>query len=692
MSETIINERIRLARRGDVGVILIDNPPINAGSHEVREGLLAAIRNIDADPTLAGVVLIGAGKMFMAGSDIREFGAPLKEPQLPAVIAALESSPKPYIAAIAGAALGGGYELSLGCDARIASAEAEVGLPECTLGIMPGAGGSQRLPRLIGREKAVELICAGTRVKAAEAARLGMIDTVAQGDLLDAAVAYLAGMRGTKRRLRDIPVPADDPESYPDARIKAVKRGRSRPHVIAAAEAVDYCGRNPFEEGLARERARFQELRMGREAFALRYLFLAERAASKIQDLKDVAARPSDTLMVVGGGTMGAGIAATFLLAGKRVVLLETSEEAVRAAESRVGSILVRQGERRRLSPEALAAVQSHLEVTTDNAKVSVADVVIEAAFEDIDVKRDIFANLGARARPGAALLTNTSYLSVGAIAEASGRPQDVAGMHFFSPAEIMRLVEVVRHPRADPQVLVTALGLAKAVGKLPVVERDSFGFIGNRIYAAYRRQVEFMLEEGALPQQIDKALEDFGFAMGPFAVADMSGLDIAWRMRKSTAASRDPAARYVKIPDMLCEAGRLGRKTGQGYYRYSDGGKPEADPFVAALIEQASHEAGVKRRVLSTDEIVERALAAMASEAAFVIAEQVCHAPADIDLVMTNAYGFPRHEGGPVFWARHQARVGLEAAFRRLAAASGAGFRVGPVSALIEAPETSAA
>lgn len=683
MAETVINACIRLDRQGDVGVILIDNPPINAGSHEVREGLLSAIRMVDADQGLSGAVLIGAGKMFMAGSDIREFGAPLQDPQLPAVIAALEASPKPWVAAIAGAALGGGYELALGCDARVAGAEAEVGLPECTLGIMPGAGGSQRLPRLTGRATAVALICAGTRVKAAKAAQLGMVDAVAEGDLLSAAMGQLKGMDGAKRRVLDLPVPPDG-EGYAKARAEAVRKGRSRPHVIAAAEAVDYCGRVPAAEGLARERATFQELRVGREAFALRHLFFAERGVFKPPVLEGVSPRPSDHLMVVGGGTMGAGIAATFLMAGRRVILLETSTEAAEAAANRVTGVLRRQADRKGLSVSDVDTILARFDTTTARARVAEVDVVIEAAFEDMGVKRDIFGDLGRLARPDAVLFTNTSYLSVAAIASAAGRPQDVAGLHFFSPAEVMRLVEVVRHSSVDPEVLATGFALAKAAGKLPVLAGDAFGFIGNRIYAAYRRQVEFLLEEGALPQDVDKALETFGFAMGPFAVADMSGLDIAWRMRKATAATRDPAARYVPIPDMLCEAGRLGRKTGAGYYRYPEGGKAEVDPEVTAVIVAASQATGRARRAISPEEIVRRALAAMASEAAFVIAEGVSANPADIDLVLTNGYGFPRHEGGPVFWARNQPREALEAAFRELAETGGPGFKVGLVDALL--------
>lgn len=683
MSDEAGNTAVRLHRRGETAIIEIDNPPINAGSGAVRTGLLAAIRELDDDDSLTGAVLMGAGKMFMAGSDIREFHAPLVEPQLPTVIRAIEDSPKPVVAAIAGAALGGGYELALGCDARIANPDAVVGLPEVTLGMIPGAGGTQRLPRLVGMEKAIELICAGTRIKAPKAAELGMIEAVALGDLLQDAMQVLRSLNGAKRRVIERPVPMAGADTLEKAKAAALKAGRNRPNIRLAIEAVENSARLPAQEALAAERAVFQELRTSREAAALRHLFFAEREAAKIPDLAGVRPDPVDNVVVIGGGTMGAGIAATFLSAGKSVIIVETSPEAAEAAQKRVRASFQRLLGRGRIDADAFNETLRRFEATTDKTRIAEAGAVIEAVFEEIGVKRQVFAELGRIAKPGALLLTNTSYLSVTEIAQASGRPQQVAGMHFFSPAEVMRLVEIVRHPAADPQVLATAMNLAKFAGKLPILTRDSFGFIGNRIYAAYRRQCEFMLEEGALPQEIDKALEDFGFAMGPFAVADLSGLDVAWRMRQATAASRDPAARYVRVPDMLCELGRFGRKTGAGYYRYAEGGKREVDREVTALVEQASREAGRARRAIGPDEILERALAAMASEAAFVISEKVANAPADIDLVLTNGYGFPKHEGGVVFWAQHQPLADLEGAFRRLAETGGEGFRLGPIEVL---------
>lgn len=674
--------KVRVEVEGDVAFIVIDNPPINAGSHAVRQVLLAAIAEVSDMTGLAGVVLIGAGNWFMTGSDIREFGAPLDEPQLPSVIRALEACPVPVVAAIAGAALGGGYELALGCDARIASAEAVVGLPETTLGIIPGAGGTQRLPRLIGRAKAIELICGGTRVKAAEAARLGMVDALATADLRAEAAALVRSMSG-KLRVTDRSLPPEDAAAVTAARAAALKAGRGRPHIAAAIAAIEMCGTVPVAEGLTRERAVFTELRTGREATALRHLFFAERAAAKVPDLADVTARPVARVGIVGGGTMGSGIAVAMLDAGKMVTLYELNPDALEAARGRVGKSLQTRMDRGRMTAEARDAALAKVTFSTVLEDLGQADVVIEAVFEDMGVKRVLFADLARVTRPDAVLATNTSYLSVTEIAQASGQPASVAGMHFFSPADVMKLVEVVRHPAVDREALATLMELAKAAKKLPILCNDAFGFIGNRIYAAYRRQCEFMLEEGALPEQVDAALETFGFAMGPFAVQDMSGLDIAWRMRQATAASRDPAARYVKIADTLCEMGRLGRKTGAGYYLYDAAGKRAVDPVVTGVVEAASAAAGVTRRPFAEAEIVERALAAMASEAALLIAEGVANAPSDVDLVLTNGYGFPRYEGGPLFWAQHQPKADLEAAFARLQAKGGSAFRLGPITAL---------
>jgi len=671
---------------GDVAIVVIDNPPINAGSLAVRRGVIEAIEEVAARPEIKAVVLIGAGKTFIAGSDLREFGAPIERPSLPEVIAAIEACDKPVVAAIHGVALGGGLELALGCDARIAARDATVGLPEVTLGIIPGAGGTQRLPRLTGIARAIDLVATGERVRSETARALGIIDAVVDGDLRTAAASYARGMNGHKRRVRDIQVAQEHAAPIESAAAAALKKGKGRPAVHAAIEAVRSATALPIDQALAAERSAFE-----REAFALRHQFFAERDAAKQPELSGVQPRSVKTIAVIGAGTMGSGIAIAALDADFDVLLLEADKDALARGASRIEEYYASRMKSGKL-PEAKAAQRkSRLTPTVDWERLRSADLIIEAVFEDLGVKKDLFRRVDSFARPGAVLASNTSYLDLDAIAEATDRPSDVVGLHFFSPANVMRLVEVVRARSTAPDVLVTALTVAKRLGKLPVLTRNAFGFIGNRIYAAYRRQCEFMLEEGALPEQIDAALESFGFAMGPFAVADMSGLDIAWRMRKSQAASRDPNARYVDIPDRLCELGRFGRKTGSGYYTYSpDKRSPTPDPFVRQLIEQSSAEKGIARRALTSDEIQRRALLAMVNEAALLLGDGVASHPSDVDVVLVNGYGFPRWEGGPVFWATQLATRELDDALDWLGRLSGPGFVRGNVRFLTRSPESS--
>ena len=676
---------------GDVAIVVIDNPPINAGSLAVRRGVIEAIEEVAARPEIKAVVLIGAGKTFIAGSDLREFGAPIERPSLPEVIAAIEACDKPVVAAIHGVALGGGLELALGCDARIAARDATVGLPEVTLGIIPGAGGTQRLPRLTGIARAIDLVATGERVRSETARALGIIDAVVDGDLRTAAASYARGMNGHKRRVRDIQVAQEHAAPIESAAAAALKKGKGRPAVHAAIEAVRSATALPIDQALAAERSAFEQLRTSREAFALRHQFFAERDAAKQPELSGVQPRSVKTIAVIGAGTMGSGIAIAALDADFDVLLLEADKDALARGASRIEEYYASRMKSGKL-PEAKAAQRkSRLTPTVDWERLRSADLIIEAVFEDLGVKKDLFRRVDSFARPGAVLASNTSYLDLDAIAEATDRPSDVVGLHFFSPANVMRLVEVVRARSTAPDVLVTALTVAKRLGKLPVLTRNAFGFIGNRIYAAYRRQCEFMLEEGALPEQIDAALESFGFAMGPFAVADMSGLDIAWRMRKSQAASRDPNARYVDIPDRLCELGRFGRKTGSGYYTYSpDKRSPTPDPFVRQLIEQSSAEKGIARRALTSDEIQRRALLAMVNEAALLLGDGVASHPSDVDVVLVNGYGFPRWEGGPVFWATQLATRELDDALDWLGRLSGPGFVRGNVRFLTRSPESS--
>lgn len=675
---------VRVERDGDVAVVVIDNPPINAGSSDVRAGILAAIQQAGADSQTRAVVIIGAGTTFIAGSDIREFGQPLADPQLPQVIAAIEACPKPVIAALHGAALGGGLELALGCDLRIAQSGTVLGLPEVTLGIIPGAGGTQRLPRLVGLPRAIGIIGTGERVPADAALALGIVDKVVPADLREEATAMAAAGETQKRVLRLLAVPVSSETDVSKASDAALRAGKNRPAVRAAIEAIVNSATLPFAEALAAERAAFQGLRTSREARALRHQFFAERDAAKQPGLEGVQPQPVKKVAVIGAGTMGSGIAITLLDAGYQALLFERDRDALDRGLDRIRSYYAGRVKAGKLPHSALSDRESRLEGCLEWAELSAADLVIEAVFEDLTVKQDVFRSLSAVMKPGVILASNTSYIDLDAIASATARPSDVVGLHFFSPAQVMKLVEVVRGKETSPTALVTALAVGKRLKKIPVVTGNAFGFIGNRIYTAYRRQCEFMLEEGATPQQVDNALEGFGFAMGPFAVADMSGLDIAWRMRQSQAATRDPSARYVTIPDQLCEAGRLGQKTGGGYYAYAPGGRPQPDEVTMAIIEEARAAKGVTARTLDPEEIVRRVLVTMANETALLLAEKVASRATDVDVVLVNGYGFPRWEGGPVFWARERGLGQLAEDLGWLATLSGPGFVRGDLRELL--------
>ena len=681
-----VSAKVHIKRDGAVAVVTIDNPPVNAGSLEVRQGLLDAIRAVIDDPQVSAAVIIGAGKTFVAGSDIREFGKPLQDPQLPAVIAAIEICPKPIVAAIHGACLGGGFELALGCDGRVAARGAIVGLPEVTLGMIPGAGGTQRVPRLAGIAASIQMICSGRRIDAEEALRTGLVDRIAESDLRAEAIAHALSLGARKRRLGDERVPDEDPTLIEDAARAALKAGRSRPQVVAAIDAIKSAATLPFVRALADEREVFQRLRMSNEAAALRHLFFAEREASKVSGLEGILARNVANVGVIGAGTMGAGIAACFVDAGLAVTLVDQDDAAVERGMQRLREIYDRSVGAGRLSAAERDRRLSRVTPSSELGSVANADLVVEAVFEDLDVKIDLFRRLEAILPPTAILASNTSYLDLDRIASTTTRPGNVVGLHFFSPANVMRLLEIVRGAQTAPDVLATALAVAKRIRKLAVVARVGEGFIGNRIYAAYRRQCEFMIEEGAWPEQIDAVLTGFGFAMGPFAVSDMSGLDIAWRMRQRLAGARDPRERYVKIADRLCESGRFGQKTGAGWYRYAPGsrqGSPDAEVHV--LIEAASAEKAIVRRAFETGEIVERALLTIVNEAALLFEEGIAARASDIDLVLVHGYGFPNFEGGPLFRASRQERGLIDAQIDRIATLSGFGFRRGDVSALLE-------
>jgi 3-hydroxyacyl-CoA dehydrogenase len=637
---------------GGVLVVTMDNPPVNAASADMRRGLFAAIDHAAAADDIGGVVVTGAGKTFIGGADIREFGKPMAEPILPRLVNHIEESAKPVVATINGAALGGGLEIALACHHRIAAASAKLGLPEVKLGIVPGAGGTQRLPRLAGVVAAAEMAATGRMVGAQEARKLGIVDAVADGDLLSEAVAAARSLAGNPpRRTGALDIAPVDAGAFDAMAAKVLAKARGQEAPGEALRLVRSSAERTLAEGLVDERATFLRLRDSDQAKALRHVFFAERAAAKVEGLEGIEPRPVCKIGIVGLGLMGTGIAVSALDAGYAVVGVETTAEAAVKGRERITGLLDRNVASGRLDAEGRG--QRLARLGTSNAMSELADVdfVVEAVFDDLQVKIDLFRRLDGIVRPDTVLATNTSYLDPNTLAAVTSHPERVVGLHFFSPANIMRLVEVVDCRKTAPDVLATALAVAKRLGKLPVVTGVTEGFIGNSIFSAYRREAEFLLEDGALPQEIDAAMEAYGFAMGPFAVFDLAGLEIAWARRKRQAATRDPNERYVEIADRLCEAGRFGQKAGRGWYAYPDG-KRTVDAEVTALIEEARARKGIAPRQIGGEEIVSRLLVAMAAEGGRLLAGGIARRASDIDLVMINGYGFPAHKGGPMFVA----------------------------------------
>lgn len=659
---------------GSVAVLTIDNPPVNASSAAVRAGLLSGLDRALSDTGVRAVVVIGAGANFVSGSDLTEFDGPVPEPTLPTVIAAIEASPKPVVAALSGATLGGGLELALGCDARIAHPDTVVGLPEVTLGMIPGAGGTQRPLRILGPARTLEFATSGKRMPVRWAAECGLVDDIAVGPLRAAAVEF-AESRAVKRVLQDLPVAADSSSAdLEGAAVRVVSAGRGRPQYAAAVAAVVSGMALSARAALAFERSEFTRLRNGSEAAALRHLFFARRATTKAN--KPSLPREVDSIGVVGAGTMGAGIARAFVEVGRSVILVDRNPEAATGAVDRLRATYDAAVARGRMQRDDAESALLLLSAGTSVTALDGCDLVIEAVFEDMDVKKDLLRRLQRVVPSHATLATNTSYLDVDELATALDRPERLVGMHFFSPAHRAAVIEVVRGKQTSRASLDRALSAAAVLRKLPIVAGVCDGFVGNRIYNAYRRQCELMLEEGAVPAQVDRALVEFGFAMGPFAVSDMSGLDIAWRMRRSRDAVRDPAERYPDVADTLCEMGRFGQKTGAGWYRYPDGSRqPVEDAEVTRLVEQSSRRKGIARRPFSDEDIVDRALLSMTNEAALLLAEGIADRPGDVDLMLTSAYGFPRHIGGLGPWVRGQDAVALDRRLDDLAAVTGPGF-----------------
>jgi 3-hydroxyacyl-CoA dehydrogenase len=663
-----------------VARVELNAPPVNSLGITLRKHIVESIRAAEADPQVAAIVLIGTDKAFSAGADVTEFGTPMQfeEPMLRSVIAAIEACQKPVVAALSGVALGGGLELALGCHARVALASARLGTPEIQLGLIPGSGATQKLPRLMGADRALAMMSLGQAQTAEQLSDSGMLDQVVQQDLWAAASTLaleLAPQPLPLPRARDRIVDAATvDQAVEKASARFNKRQRAQPAYLALMDAVR-ASALPFDEGMLRERELFLVLMQSSEAAALRYQFRVQRESAKLPANLSATPRAFDHVAVIGAGTMGTGIAIAALEAGLQVSLLEQSADALERGSSRIAEHFASRVKAGKVDAAKAERLLGRLTATLDWPSLQAADVVIEAVFEDLAVKQSVFRLIDQHARVGAVLATNTSYLDIDAIASVTSRPQDVLGLHFFSPANVMKLLEVVQGKDSAADAMATAMALGKELKKIPILCGNAFGFIGNRIYNAYRKQCEFMLEDGAWPEDVDQALTDFGFAMGPFAVADLSGLDIAWRMRQANAATRDPRERYVHILDRLCAMGRMGRKTQSGYYTYTDGKpSPTTDDVVRGIIVQAAADRGIERSTLTPDALQRRALLAMVNEAALLFSEGVAHRAGDIDVVLVNGYGFPSWVGGPMHWARTQPRARLEQELDQLTAASGFG------------------
>ncbi len=653
-----MSQVVRYERRGSVGVITVDNPPVNALSKAVRQGLMDALWQGLGDAEAKTLVILGAGRTFIAGADIREFGKPLEPPDLNNVIAGLETSQKPVIAAIHGTALGGGLEVALGCHYRVAVGSAQVGLPEVKLGLLPGAGGTQRLPRLIGAKPALDMITSGDFVRASEAKALGILDEIVEGELLEGAIRFAeqAAARGVAgRRIRDRDEKLADSRSlFAEYRATLAKRARGQEAPLRCVDAVEAAATLPFTEGLKREREIFGALMASTQSKALIHAFFAEREAANIPDVPaETPMRPVKTAAVIGAGTMGGGIAMCFANAGIPVTVIETAQDALDRGLGVIRKNYAATVSKGRLDQAAMDKRMSLIRGSLDLETVRDADFIIEAVFEEMAIKKELFAKLDKIAKRGAVLASNTSSLDVNAIAATTSRPQDVIGTHFFSPANVMRLLELVRGAKTAKDVIATSMRLGKMLGKVPVLVGVCDGFVGNRMIFQYSREAEFLLEEGALPQQVDKALTDWGLAMGPFAMGDMAGNDVAWRIRKQQAPFRRNDRRYSHLSDKICEIGRYGQKTNAGWYRYETGSRaPLPDPEVEKLIIAESKRIGIARQAIGDEEIIKRCLYALVNEGAKILEEGIALRASDIDIIYLTGYGFPAWRGGPMCYA----------------------------------------
>jgi 3-hydroxyacyl-CoA dehydrogenase len=682
-----MNEPVTLRNDAGIAVITIDNPPVNALSPAVIGGLAATVARAQQDPEIHGIVVVGAGRTFVAGADIKGLedlawsdgtpsrsstGNDLRAPEMHDILAAIENGPKPVVMALHGTALGGGLEIAMAGHYRVALAEAAMGQPEVNLGIIPGAEGTQRLPRLVGVEKAIDMCVTGKPIKAGDALQAGLIDRIVEGDLTAGAVAVAREMAAKggahpRTRERSDKLPARDalPAMIDAGRELAKKVRRHMEAPRAVIDAIAAAVTLPFDEGCVRERGIFFDCVKSEQCKALIHAFFAERGVAKVPGLpKDAPVPPINTVAIIGAGTMGGGIAMACANAGLAVVVTDTAQEKLDAGLGRIRTNYDTSVRRGRFTTEDVQQRLGRIRTQVGFGGIDRADLVIEAVFENLALKKQLFGELDVLARPDAILATNTSTLDIDQIAAVTSRPDQVIGLHFFSPANVMRLLEIVRGSATSSTTVAAALAIAKRLGKVGVVVRNAPGFVGNRMMFPYMYEAQFLVEEGATPEQVDRALTNWGMAMGIFAVDDMAGLDVAWRVRQELGQFSEPGARTPLVADRLCEMGRFGQKTGSGWFRYGEDRKPHSDPEVIALIRQLASAARIPQRTFTDDEIVERTIYALINEGARVLEDGVALRAADIDVVYLTGYGFPTYRGGPMFYAD---RVGLSKIHERI-------------------------
>lgn len=668
-----MSDSVSYSKQGDISIVTVNNPPVNALSQHVRKGLSEAFAAASEDSTKA-TVLICDGRTFIAGADISEFGKPMGPPNFIETLTLMEDMDKPVIAAIHGTALGGGLETALCCHYRVAVPSARVGLPEVLLGLLPGAGGTQRLPRLIGAEAALDAICNGSQIPAKAALAAGIIDEIVEeGNLLEGALAFankLIAEGAPLRKIRDIDdkVKDVDPAIFEAARKKMRKTRRGFVAPMSCIDTVEAACTLPFDQGMARERELFEQLRDGQQSAAQRHIFFAERAANKVDDIPaDVNLLDIKKVGVIGAGTMGGGIAMNFANVGIPVVLIEMEQQFLDKGLNVIRGNYERTAKKGRISMDDVGMRMGLITPSLDFDALADVDMVIEAVYENMDVKKEVFTKLDAATKAECILASNTSTLDVDEIAAVTSRPEKVIGTHFFSPANVMKLLEIVRGAKTSHETLATTLAVTRAIRKVGVVVGVCDGFVGNRMIHKYLAQAQYMLEEGALPHEVDDPIYELGFAMGPLTMSDLAGLDVGWRIRqgKGLPENLPPGERYCEIADRICELGRFGQKTGSGFYQYNPETRGrERDTDIEKLITDYSEEKGITRRTVSSDEVIERLMYALVNEAAWILEEGIAQRASDIDVIYVYGYGVPAYLGGPMFYAD---QIGLDTVYKRV-------------------------